>query len=194
MNIFVLDESPQAAAELHIDKHCVKMVIEYAQLLSTAHRILDGTRRSCIRPNGRPQVLFTLQDEELELLNINGEEKYRIVNPLCYGVTHQNHPSAIWARQTRQNYLWLYSLFQELAQEYTFRYDRIHKTWNDLGDFLKDAPRAITDSGLTQFAQAMGDEFKVPNDAIKAYRNYYNGAKASFATWKKRETPEWFSR
>ena len=27
---------------MHIDKHCVKMIIEYAQLMSTAHRMLDG--------------------------------------------------------------------------------------------------------------------------------------------------------
>lgn len=27
---------------MHLDKHCVKMILEYAQLLSTAHRVLDG--------------------------------------------------------------------------------------------------------------------------------------------------------
>ena len=42
MNIFYLDPNPQIAAELHCDKHVVKMVIEYGQLLSTAHRMLDG--------------------------------------------------------------------------------------------------------------------------------------------------------
>ena len=42
MNIFYLDKNPQTAAAMHCDKHCVKMVLEYAQLLSTAHRVLDG--------------------------------------------------------------------------------------------------------------------------------------------------------
>ena len=42
MNIFMLDENPQTNVEMHCDKHVVKMVIEYAQLMSTAHRVLDG--------------------------------------------------------------------------------------------------------------------------------------------------------
>ena len=35
-------DSPQESAEMHCDKHVCKMMIEYAQMLSTAHRILDG--------------------------------------------------------------------------------------------------------------------------------------------------------
>ena len=42
MNIFYLHEDPVQNAKWHIDKHIVKMPIEYAQLLSTAHRMLDG--------------------------------------------------------------------------------------------------------------------------------------------------------
>ena len=41
MNVFYLDESPEVAATLHLyPKHVVKMTLEYAQLLSTAHRLL----------------------------------------------------------------------------------------------------------------------------------------------------------
>jgi len=43
MNIFYLDNDPKVCAEMHNDKHCIKMILEYAQLLSTAHRVLDGT-------------------------------------------------------------------------------------------------------------------------------------------------------
>jgi murein L,D-transpeptidase YafK len=42
MNIFYLSKDPLKCAELHCNKHCVKMIIEYAQLLSTAHRVLDN--------------------------------------------------------------------------------------------------------------------------------------------------------
>ena len=42
MNIFVLDDSPRESALAHCDKHVCKMMIEYAQMLSTAHRVLDG--------------------------------------------------------------------------------------------------------------------------------------------------------
>ena len=44
MNIFYLDTSPKTCAEMHCDKHVVKMIIEYAQLMSTAHRLLDGVQ------------------------------------------------------------------------------------------------------------------------------------------------------
>ena len=38
MNIFFLDRDPRVAAEYHCDKHCVKMITEYAQILSTVLR------------------------------------------------------------------------------------------------------------------------------------------------------------
>lgn len=40
MNIFILSENPKECAEFHCDKHVVKMIVETAQLLSTAWREL----------------------------------------------------------------------------------------------------------------------------------------------------------
>tara|TARA_B100000287_G_C20366959_1_gene676193 strand:+ start:212 stop:712 length:501 start_codon:yes stop_codon:yes gene_type:complete len=42
MNIFCLDEDPIKAVQMMCDKHIVKMILESAQLMSTAHRELDG--------------------------------------------------------------------------------------------------------------------------------------------------------
>jgi len=42
MNIFYLHEEPEICAQMHNDKHCVKMILESAQMLCTAHRALDG--------------------------------------------------------------------------------------------------------------------------------------------------------
>ena len=42
MNIFYLDKNPKVAAQMMCDKHVVKMILESAQMLSTAHRVLDG--------------------------------------------------------------------------------------------------------------------------------------------------------
>jgi hypothetical protein len=42
MNIFVLDENPEVAAVYHGDKHVVKMIVETAQLLSTAHHYYNS--------------------------------------------------------------------------------------------------------------------------------------------------------
>ena len=42
MNIFVLDENPFVIPRMMLDKHAVKMVLETAQMLCTAHRVLDN--------------------------------------------------------------------------------------------------------------------------------------------------------
>jgi hypothetical protein len=39
MNIFILDKDPIKAARQHNDKHCVKMILEHTQMLSTAIRV-----------------------------------------------------------------------------------------------------------------------------------------------------------
>lgn len=44
MNIFFLDWVPQTAARFHNDRHCVKMILESAQMLCTAHRIVDDAQ------------------------------------------------------------------------------------------------------------------------------------------------------
>ena len=41
MNIFVLHTDPLIAAQMHCDKHCVKMILETAQMLSTAHHVYE---------------------------------------------------------------------------------------------------------------------------------------------------------
>lgn len=43
MNIFYLSENPRIAAEYHCDKHVVKMILETAQLLYSAHWVLGST-------------------------------------------------------------------------------------------------------------------------------------------------------
>lgn len=42
MNIFYLHHDPKLCAQQTCDKHVVKMIVETAQLLSTAHHVLDG--------------------------------------------------------------------------------------------------------------------------------------------------------
>ena len=42
MNIFYLDEDPEVAAIVQYNKHVVKMILESAQMLCTAHRYYDN--------------------------------------------------------------------------------------------------------------------------------------------------------
>ena len=53
MNIFAIDKDPIQSAMWMVDKHVVKMILETAQLLSTAHRILDGKEFIELKNNRR---------------------------------------------------------------------------------------------------------------------------------------------
>ena len=44
MNIFVLDYDPKSCAQMHCDKHVVKMILETAQLLCGVHHMTDSQR------------------------------------------------------------------------------------------------------------------------------------------------------
>lgn len=44
MNIFLLDVNKRKNAQYHCDKHVVKMILEYTQLLSTSHNMLGSDR------------------------------------------------------------------------------------------------------------------------------------------------------
>ena len=48
MNIFFLDEDPRLAAIYHCDKHLIKMILETAQLLSTAQRVMSNVSENSL--------------------------------------------------------------------------------------------------------------------------------------------------
>lgn len=107
-----------------------------------------------------------------------------------YKLSHKNHPCSIWTRESLSNYLYLCELGLELSYEYTYRYGKRHKSQDVIEWCIVNKPN-IVDKGFTEPAKAMPDEYKVA-DAVQSYRNYYMGAKADFAVWKNRETPEWY--
>jgi Pyrimidine dimer DNA glycosylase len=183
MNIFYLHPEPIDCATMHNDKHTIKMILEYCQLLSTAHRVLDGHMIEGKNDNGRKYTRYELDGLDDELF---------------YKATHINHPSAIWCRQSKRNYVWLHALLQALCKEYTFRYGKIHKCErDDLVEYLTNPPKNIPDAPFTEPTPAMPDEVKVAGDSISSYRNYYIKNKTHLASWSgkinSRNTPEWFN-
>ena len=182
MNMFYLSEDPQLCAKWSVDSHCVKMILESAQLLSTAHRILDGTQYTEEKTlaNGRKRNIqrWRLPDQREGIL---------------YSATHVNHPCAIWCRQSAANYAWLWSLMTEYCIEYTGRYGKVHKIASDgLLDELDVVPYNIPgDVGFTKPPSAMDPKYIISDDPILNYRNYYKYGKAHLHKWKKRQPPEW---
>lgn len=108
-----------------------------------------------------------------------------------YKSTHPQHPCTQWAGASLANWLWLQRLALALNDEYRYRYRRDfdHKSAAVVRDL---EPPPLADLGLTEFAQAMPEAYRVPGDAVQAYRRFYLGEKAHFATWTRRRTPRWF--
>jgi len=148
MNLFYLDRDPVTAASYHYDKHKVKMVLEAAQMLCTAHHCYG--------------------DEELKDL-------------IPYKQAHLNHPSTIWVRKSRTTYFWAYEYMIALGREYTKRYGKEHLTIIKCRDFLSQYPRYIQGDDWCEPPQCMPDEYKVEDDSISAYWNYYEGDKYKIA-------------
>lgn len=67
MNIFYLSSHPHLAAMDHCDQHCSKMLIEYAQLMSTAHRLTDSPwAEQCYKTahKNHPSTIWTRESAE----------------------------------------------------------------------------------------------------------------------------------
>lgn len=154
MNIFVLDADYRKAAKAMCDKHVPKMVLETAQLLSTANIVF-----------GRPAP---------------------------YKLTHKNHPCAVWTREARENYQWLWLYGCALADEYTYRFGKVHKSEAVIESLRQSPVPAAEDFGGTPFAQCMPDQYRGP-DPVEAYRRFYKAEKAYFAKWERgRRAPDWW--
>ena len=182
MNIFYLDKDPKVCATMHCDKHVVKMIIEYAQLLSTAHRVLDGVSKNVLTKSNRKYTTWI--------------HPITLMETTLYKSTMRNHPSAIWARQSLSHYVYLKELWKNLCAEYTYRYGKVHITYTKLIDVLEVNPTNIPNVPFFDPPPAMS-HFPlciVPNNSLHSYYNYYIVAKNYFAKWTKRPIPEWYSK
>ena len=168
MNIFVLDRDPRIAAEMHCDKHCVKMILEYAQMLSTAHRVLDEDDAHPdlykIAHKNHPSTIWTRSSKQ------HYDWLFRLF------------------RMLSAEYSIRFGLINDSRDVF-----KVHKTWDKLGKILEVAPKNIKDNGWVDPPQCMPDHCK-DDDVVKAYRNYYILEKNNFAVWKHSVTPEWYTK
>ena len=179
MNVFYLDEDPRQCAEWMVDKHVVKMIVETAQLLSTAHRLIDGEENIVhLEKNGkvRKKSVWNLPDDR---------------DNVMYACTHRNHPSAVWCRESIENYNWLVDHLHALGQEYTYRYEKRHATIEKCFYQLQSPPLGLRNWDWTKPPSAMDKQYIISDDPVVNYRNYYKHGKANLHSWKKRSVPSW---
>jgi hypothetical protein len=111
-----------------------------------------------------------------------------------YRRTHYNHPCAQWTRASAENFTWLSLYGAAVADEYTFRFGRIHASASVIQWCAERVGvLGLSGRGRTEFAQAMPPQYRIPGDPVAAYRAYYRGEKARFCAWKRGRTyPAWW--
>jgi len=171
MNIFFLHICPKRAARWHCDKHVVKMILESAQLLYTAHWVL-------------------IQNPDLStapaLATNSGQRGYK-------SIRNKNHPCAIWVRQSIYHYMWVARLGLHLCLEHMHRFAPAapHSSLEHLRWLLKNPPARIPHTPWTTPAMAMPTECKIGKDVIRSYRNYYMTNKTALLQYTRRRQPHW---
>lgn len=156
MNIFWLDIVLRTCAQYHCNAHVVKMILEYAQLLFSAHWMTNPTFGHDVTNDTTFPV---------------GRAPYKL--------THKNHPCAVWTRQNKANYLMLAQLAIYLCDEYTCRYGKRHKT-QDLIEWLSThCPVGLADTAptlppiCTQTFAASPVRVHSMDDVVREYRRAY---------------------
>ena len=186
MNLFILHDDPVIAAQMQCDKHVVKMITESAQMLSTAHRLLDG--KPVKKPSKSGKRMVTYYDL------YEGADDLEMESILMKNV-HEHHPCTKWSMVSTENYDWHWTHLYALCKEYTYRYDKIHKVERVHLWALQNHPRNLPVGRRTQFELAMKKfpECIFPGDPIKSYRAFYQTKQYRFKmVWTKRPVPEWF--
>lgn len=164
MNIFFLHLDVKTCAQYYFNKHCIKIILEIAQMLYTAHWMSDS-------------------------LNWTETHKSDIqCDP--YRKTHFNHPTCKWVRQCQNNYIYACKLGLALCNEYTVRYNKVHKSQVRLEWLYSHPPSSYTlqpinaylatkniPIGCTPIPLAMPVEYHC-DDVLLAYKKYYLIGKA----------------
>lgn len=169
MNIFYLDENPITCSCYHNDKHCLKMLVEYTQLICTAVRLVcppESVHYSAYKAThiNHPcsiwvrQSMFHLEYLMNLVYYLNREYRTRFRH-------QQDHAS------------------------YTIAW-RLTDLRHDFPNIpLEDPPQCMP----VEYKEALADNslfgLEDHTAAVVAYRNYYKGEKAGFSTYRHGRIP-----
>jgi len=148
--------------------------------------ILDNEIEKCAQYHCDQHVVIMILESVQMLCTVLNKKGFTAP----YKSTHIKHPWVLWVEESFENFAWLQNLAVALNAEYRFRFERDsdHKSifvLNEISNYNYDS------RGLTEFAQAMPDKYKIPGNAVKAYKQFYLGEKMKFAKWTKRHSPKW---
>lgn len=169
MNIFFLHLNPTKNAKLYINKHCVKIILECAQMLYAA-----------LWMNNIDTEWIDLHLQDLELPP--------------YKLTHRNHPTSKWVRGSLENFNYTLQTALALCYEYTARYKKIHKCQQRIEWIMHNTPLLFPEqvmdkhcatknipTGCTPIPLCMPEQFH-SDDLLYSYRSYYITEKSSLVS------------
>lgn len=186
MNIFILDDDLNLTAQSMLQKHLTKMPTEHTQLLCSAIHI---TRQFGYSPS-------KAVSKECRIFNnwIKQDESRRFdssANVDLYLISHENHPCAIWARKSRENFLYLCDLNDAIQREYEYRGGSKLIKSIELSRKIRPLADLLPSKGLTPFTMAINPENLKEFNVVNSYRRYYNLCKRDLFDWGNRDTPDW---
>lgn len=112
-----------------------------------------------------------------------------------YKATHVNHPTNVWVRTSRENFLWTVSYAVALCEEFKYRRGKNHATLEVINKCSKYCD-LFKSTEQTLFALSMPDQYKT-DCPVESYRNYYLSEKRfdkngkNMFIWTKRFAPHW---
>lgn len=200
MNIFFLSLVIEECVKFYFNKHVVKMILEYTQLLCTSYWCLDPETASSI---------------EIKIPNDKLPSGFEIRK--LYKKTHFNHPCAVWTRKHKNNWLFVLKLAKALCDEWRYRFSHPDSKKHTCEYFLEaldvlGPPKGLDESkiepdilnihGLSlPLPQCFGgavDPIQPDNETTtyyttQAYRKYYQSdSKLTLRNWGNRNKPSWF--
>ena len=108
-----------------------------------------------------------------------------------YKRSFYNHPCTKWVRESARNYEWLLLHAYALCEEYTSRYDKVHKI-EAIIEWCDNNRPELPNIEMTKQPTCMPDYCKTES-VVDSYRKYYINEKAKFAKWKDGNIPFWYS-
>jgi hypothetical protein len=167
MNIFHTDKDPVISAKNLDDIRVNKMIIESAALLANAIAFHGGSQ------------------SDLPISKTSGQP--------FKTKAWQNHPSCLWVKASRANYIWLVEHMSALISEISYRKGTIHSMTNNL-NIIQNGSKFIPPGPITPFANCT--PYKTVEDTIEAYKLcmvYKWEHDGKLPAWTKRTQPTWYN-
>jgi hypothetical protein len=188
MKIYFLDTNPSKAAQALIDKHLGIQGVYLCQLLSAAHRAIDGIR-----------------EERSSKISDKVAHRYALPEPLQSNLYPSrlinDYPAADFVKQSTGHYYWAHDYLTETLREFNKRYGYAHDH-SDMAELLKFAPTKMFKQELQEgwlFMPSVDIEKQYTSrdedgviDLVKTYRNWYKFAQPGVMRWTKTQTPTWY--